>query len=243
LAGFEALLRLPNYDGQGTLSPVVFIPLAEELGLIGVIGRWVLREACKAAVTWPEHLTVAVNMSPAQFAGGQVCDIVTEILRESGLKAQRLEIEITEGLLLGDTDLVISQLTKLKELGVSIVMDDFGTGYSSLSYLWRFHFDKIKIDRSFMNAFDREEVNAEMIVKTIVALGRSLHMQMSVEGVDNAKQAEFVRNISADQVQGYYFGRPVPATEIAAGILDDFRKTTANGTAGPEAARKMQRAG
>src|ERR1044072_1841941 len=98
-------------------------------------------------------------------------------------------------------------------------MDDFGTGYSSLSYLWRFQFDKIKIDRSFMNAFDREEVSAEMIVKTIVALGRSLRMQVTVEGVENAKQAEFVRTISADQVQGYYFGRPVPATELAAGIL------------------------
>jgi diguanylate cyclase (GGDEF)-like protein len=230
LGGYEALLRLPRSDGQGMLSPTAFIPVAEELGLINDIGRWVLRQACKAAATWPEHLTVAVNMSPAQFAAGNVCDVVAAALAESGLKPERLEVEITEGLLLGDTDAVMTQLNKLKELGVSIVMDDFGTGYSSLSYLWRFHFDKIKIDRSFMTAFNQSDANAQTIVKTIVALGRSLHMQVTVEGVETGEQAAFVHGIAADQVQGFYFGRPMPETDIAADVLADFRRATAEPT-------------
>src|SRR5262249_8620047 len=158
--------------------------------------------------TWPAHLTVAVNMSPAQFATGNVVEVVAAALAESGLAPKRLEIEITEGLLLGDTEAVMTQLAKLRELGVAIVMGDFGPGYSSLSYLWRFHFDKIKIDRSFMTAFNEKDENAETIVKTIVALGRSLHMRVTVEGIETTEQAAFVRDIAADQVQGYYFGRP-----------------------------------
>jgi EAL domain-containing protein (putative c-di-GMP-specific phosphodiesterase class I) len=161
-------------------------------------------------------------MSPAQFAEGDVCDLVQEALQESGLEPRRLEIEITEGLLLGDTEAVMKQLAELKRMGVSIVMDDFGTGYSSLSYLWRFHFDKIKIDQSFMQALDRDDREAETIVKTIVALGRSLHMQVTVEGVESPPQAEFVRNLSADQVQGFYYGHPMPATEIAGTVLNGF---------------------
>jgi diguanylate cyclase (GGDEF)-like protein len=243
LAGFEALLRLPHSKGQAMLSPAVFIPVAEELGLIDKIGRWVLRQACKSAATWPEHLSVAVNMSPAQFATGDACDVVAEALKESGLKPQRLEIEITEGLLLGDTEAVMSQLNKLKELGVSIVMDDFGTGYSSLSYLWRFHFDKIKIDRSFMTAFDRSDANAETIVKTIVALGRSLNMRVTVEGVETDEQAKFVRETAADQVQGFYFGRPMPETDLANGVLSDFQRATAEAAAPAKPNIKIKRAG
>jgi EAL domain-containing protein (putative c-di-GMP-specific phosphodiesterase class I) len=198
----------------------VFIPVAEELGLIGVIGRWVLREACRAAATWPEHLTVAVNMSPAQFGGGQVCGIVTEILRESGLKPQRLEIEITEGLLLGDTDLVISQLTKLKELGVSIVMDDFGTGYSSLGYLRSFPFDKIKIDRSFVSEIAQDE-DCAAIIRAISGLGRSLRIRTTAEGVETAAQLGRLRDEGCTEVQGYYFSPPRPASEVA-GLLAKF---------------------
>ena len=243
LVGFEALLRLPKYQDEPQLSPAVFIPVAEELGLIGEIGRWVLRQACHAATTWPEHLTVAVNLSPAQFTAGDVCETVAAALQESGLEPQRLEIEITEGLLLGDTEVVMAQLKKLKELGVSIVMDDFGTGYSSLSYLWRFHFDKIKIDRSFMAAFDAADGNAETIVKTIVALGRSLHMRVTVEGVETDRQAQFVRGISADQVQGYYFGRPMPETELAAGVLADFQRANAPEASPVEPDAELKRAG
>jgi EAL domain-containing protein (putative c-di-GMP-specific phosphodiesterase class I) len=236
-------LRLPKYQDEPQLSPAVIIPVAEELGLIGEIGRWVLRQACHAATTWPEHLTVAVNLSPAQFTAGDVCETVAAALQESGLEPQRLEIEITEGLLLGDTEVVMAQLKKLKELGVSIVMDDFGTGYSSLSYLWRFHFDKIKIDRSFMAAFDAADGNAETIVKTIVALGRSLHMRVTVEGVETDRQAQFVRGISADQVQGYYFGRPMPETELAAGVLADFQRANAPEASPVEPDAELKRAG
>jgi predicted signal transduction protein with EAL and GGDEF domain len=239
LVGFESLLRLRKYTGNNAPSPTVFIPLAEDLGLIGDIGRWVLREACRAATTWPEHLTVAVNLSPAQFASDNVCDVVAAALQETGLKPERLEIEITEGLLLGDTEAVMQQLRRLKALGVAIVMDDFGTGYSSLSYLWRFHFDKIKIDQSFMNGLDEADSNAETIIKTIVALGRSLQMQVTVEGVETDPQARFVRGLAADQVQGFYFGRPVPATDVAADVLADSRRTIREPTA-PEPEKELR---
>jgi len=222
LAGFEALIRLPSFEG-GTISPSVFIPVAEELGLIQYIGTWVLKRACQTAATWPEHLSVAVNMSPAQFNTGNVCEVVALALRESGLEPRRLELEITEGLLLGDTEAVMKQLNGLKKLGVSIVMDDFGTGYSSLSYLWRFHFDKIKIDRSFMSAYGDANGNAETIVKTIVALGRSLNMQVTVEGVETDGQATFVRNLDADEVQGFYYGRPMPESALGASMLAALR--------------------
>jgi EAL domain-containing protein (putative c-di-GMP-specific phosphodiesterase class I) len=135
----------------------------------------------------------------------------------------RLELEITESLLLEDTGAVLTELGKLKALGVAIVMDDFGTGYSSLSYLWRFPFDKIKIDRVFMRGFDSDAKNVATIVRTIVALGRSLNMRVTAEGVENARQAQFVRDVDCDQIQGFYFGRPMPAGELAAHILADFQ--------------------
>jgi diguanylate cyclase (GGDEF)-like protein len=222
LVGFEALVRMPSFEG-GTLSPSVFIPVAEDLGLIQYIGTWVLKRACQTAATWPKHLSVAVNMSPAQFNTGNVCEVVALALRESGLEPRRLELEITEGLLLGDTEAVMEQLNGLKKLGVSIVMDDFGTGYSSLSYLWRFHFDKIKIDRSFMSAYGDANGNAETIVKTIVALGRSLDMQVTVEGVETDAQAALVRNLDADEVQGFYYGRPMPESALGASMLAALR--------------------
>jgi len=157
--------------------------------------------------------------------------MVETALKLSGLEPHRLELEITEGLLLGDIGPVMKQLTGLKSLGVSIVMDDFGTGYSSLSYLWQFHFDKIKIDRSFMTGFDQGEFDAETIIKAIVALGRSLNMQVTVEGVETDQQATFVRDLSADQVQGFYYGRPMSAAEIDAGLIRNL--TTALVTAPP----------
>jgi diguanylate cyclase (GGDEF)-like protein len=223
LIGFEALIRLPAEDGT-LIPPLVFIPVAEELRLIGKIGAWVLREACRTAATWPKHLTIAVNMSVAQFEAGGVCDIVAAALKEAELEPHRLELEVTESLLLGDSEAVITELRTLKAMGVAIVMDDFGTGYSSLSYLWRFPFNKIKIDRSFMTGLDHSGRNAETVVKTIIALGRELHMGVTVEGVETAKQAAFVDAAEGDQAQGFFFGRPVPASEIAAGILVDFQR-------------------
>ena len=224
LLGFEALIRLPAEDGT-LIPPLVFIPVAEELRLIDKIGAWVLREACCTAATWPEHLTVAVNLSPAQFLAGSVSDIVAAALKEAGLAPHRLELEITETLLLGNSEAIMAELQTLKAMGVAIVMDDFGTGYSSLSYLWRFPFDKIKIDRSFMQGFDGSGRDARTVVKTIIALGRELNMRVTVEGVENAKQAAFLDEVDGDQAQGFFFGRPVPASEVSANILADFQKT------------------
>jgi diguanylate cyclase (GGDEF)-like protein len=225
LVGYEALIRLRAEDGS-LIAPMVFIPVAEEMRLIDKIGAWVLREACRTAATWPEHLTVAVNLSPSQFLLGSVCDIVADALKGAGLAAHRLELEITETLLLGNTEAILEELQKLKAMGVAIVMDDFGTGYSSLSYLWRFPFDKIKIDRSFMQAFDGSTRDAKTVVKTIIALGRQLNMRVTVEGVETARQAAFLDQADGDQAQGYYFGRPIPASEVGAQILADFQKKT-----------------
>jgi diguanylate cyclase (GGDEF)-like protein len=224
LSGFEALIRLPTEDGT-LIPPNTFIPVAEDLRLIGKIGAWVLREACKAATNWPDPLTVAVNLSAAQFEAGSVSDIVADALRETGLAPSRLELEITETLFLDSRDAVMAELRSLKAMGVAIVMDDFGTGYSSLSYLWRFPFDKIKVDRSFMQGFDAPGQNAEKIVKTIIALGRQLNMRVTVEGVETAKQAAFLEGSDADQMQGFFFGRPIPASQIAAVLLMDFQKS------------------
>jgi diguanylate cyclase (GGDEF)-like protein len=223
LIGFEALIRLPSDDGT-LIPPMTFIPIAEDLRLIGKIGAWVLREACKAAASWPEPLTVAVNLSPAQFELCSISTIVASALKETGLAPCRLELEITETLLLGNSDAVMAELLSLKAMGIAIVMDDFGTGYSSLSYLWRFPFDKIKIDRSFMQGFDAAGRDAETVVKTIIALGRELDMRVTVEGVETAKQAAFLDGADADQVQGFFFGRPVVASEVGAIILKDFQK-------------------
>jgi diguanylate cyclase (GGDEF)-like protein len=243
LIGFEALIRLPKDDGT-LIPPMAFIPVAEEMRLIDKIGTWVLREACRTAAGWPKHLTVAVNLSPAQFLAGSVSEIVAVALREANLEPFRLELEITETLLLGDSESVMTELRTLKELGVAIVMDDFGTGYSSLSYLWRFPFDKIKIDRSFMQGFDGSDRDAETVVRTIITLGRELHMHVTIEGVETARQAAFLDSANGEQAQGFYFGRPVPASELAASILADFQKAlaTPSSTTTPKADRHFVRA-
>ncbi len=224
LIGFEALIRLPAADGT-LIPPAVFIPVAEDLQVIDKIGAWVLGEACRTAATWPENLTVAVNLSPAQFTAGSVSAIVAAALKAAGLAAHRLELEITETLLLGNSEAIMAELQTLKTMGVAIVMDDFGIGYSSLSYLWRFPFDKIKIDRSFMQSFEGSSRNAKTVVKTIIALGRELNMRVTVEGVETATQAAFLDKADGDQAQGFFFGRPVPAAEVGAHILAGFQKT------------------
>ena len=226
LIGFEALVRMTAEDGS-LVPPLTFIPVAEEMRLIDKIGRWVLREGCRTAMTGPVHLTVAVNLSPAQFLTGSVSEMVAEALKDSGLQANRLELEITETLLLGNSEAIMVELRALKATGVSIVMDDFGTGYSSLSYLWRFPFDKIKIDRSFMQALDGSDRDAETVVKTIIALGRELKIQVTVEGVETASQAAFLDKVGSDQAQGFFFGRPGPASEVGASILADSEQQRA----------------
>jgi len=239
LVGFEALARLPAPDGS-LIQPEMFIPLAEEMRLIDKIGAWVLGEACRTATTWPKDLTVAVNLSPEQFNAGSVSDVVAAALSSSGLEPHRLELEITETLLLGHNDSTMAELRKLKAMGVAVVMDDFGTGYSSLSYLWKFPFDKIKIDRSFMQGFDRSSRDAETVVKTIIALGRELKMRVTVEGVETSNQVDFLYDADADQVQGFFFGRPVPASEIPSELLAGLQQRVAQPTKESQSGRQAR---
>ena len=222
LVGFEALVRLPAPDGT-LIPPDSFLPLAGEMRLIEKIGTWVLRDACRTATSWPGDLTVAVNLSPAQFKSGSLEDNVADALKMSGLKPHRLELEILESLLLENTEAVMATLKQIKEMGVSIVMDDFGTGYSSLSYLWKFPFDKIKIDRSFMGGFEKSGHDVETVVKTIIALGREMNMRVTVEGVETSDQVDFLYDANADQVQGFYFGRPLPASKLSGDIFSKIR--------------------
>jgi diguanylate cyclase (GGDEF)-like protein len=241
LVGFEALLRLRD-DLGAPIPPTIFIPIAEQMGLITAIGTWVLRQACKTATDWPAHLKVAVNLSPAQFADGNLSEIVGAALTDSGLEPHRLELEITEGLLLGDGEAVLSELRKLKAMQVGIVMDDFGTGYSSLSYLWKFPFDKLKIDRAFMLALDADDPgSAETIVKTIIDLGRTLNMTVTVEGVENERQVNFVEAARGDQIHGYYFARPLPVNELAPYILRQLKDSVYPAKPSPDSALKATR--
>lgn len=227
LAGFEALLRLSDGKG-GLISPATFIPVAEEIGAIEAIGEWVIRRACKVALSWPSHLTIAVNLSPAQFRGlGSVTSVVQRALQETGLEPNRLELEITEGLLLEDREDVITELLGLKHLGCSIVMDDFGTGHSSLSYLWKLPFDKLKIDRSFIAAPPEARATIAPILNTIIALGRTLKVKITAEGIETDDQAKFFCSLDCDFFQGYLFGRPMPETDVANIILRDFQARNA----------------
>jgi diguanylate cyclase (GGDEF)-like protein len=212
LTGFEALVRLKKDDGA-LIPPLEFIPIAEELRLIGKIGAWVLREACRTAANWPDYLTIAVNLSPAQFGAGSVRDLVADALSTSKLDPSRLELEITETLLLGDNEAVMAELQSIKDLGVAIVMDDFGTGYSSLSYLKHFPFDRIKIDGSFVRDIGAGG-KSEAIVKAIIALSHSLGKAVTAEGVESEYQLDFLRRNSCDEVQGFLLAPPCPAAEI-----------------------------
>ena len=212
--GAEALVRW-HHPERGLVSPADFIPLAEETGLIGQLGEWVLRTACTEALTWPAHLTVAVNLSPVQFRDGRLATTIRAILAETGLPGARLEVEITEGSLLQDEQRTLTILNELRALGIRISMDDFGTGYSSLSYLRRFPFDKIKIDQSFVRQIPGDG-DSVAIVRAIATLGASLGMKTTAEGVETAAQASFIAAEGCDQLQGYLFSRPVTAERIAA---------------------------
>nr|WP_232631281.1 EAL domain-containing protein [Methylobacterium sp. Leaf118] len=214
ITGVEALVRW-RHPERGLVSPATFIPLAEETGLILPLGGWVLRQACRDAAGWPEGISVAVNVSPIQLRHRGFAQSVVAALGESGLAAERLELEITESVLLDDTEANLETLHTLRRLGVRISMDDFGTGYSSISYLRRFPFDKIKIDRSFVRdcAGSRD---AGAIIRAIVGLGASLGITTLVEGVETEPQLATVRAEGAQEVQGYLFSPPRPFAEIAA---------------------------
>ncbi|MBB4371899.1 diguanylate cyclase (GGDEF)-like protein/PAS domain S-box-containing protein [Bradyrhizobium sp. cir1] len=212
ISGFEALLRWPH-PGKGMISPAEFIPLAEEIGLIGPLGEWVLREACKEAVKWPLEIKVAVNLSPVQFRSRNLVQVVISALANSGLAPKRLELEITESVFLAETEANLAILHQLRELGVSISLDDFGTGYSSLSYLRSFPFDKIKIDRSFVKDLAKRS-DCGAIVRAISGLGRSLNITTTAEGVETTEQLDWLRAEGCNEVQGFLFSGARPAAEV-----------------------------
>ena len=212
VVGFEALIRW-RHPERGMISPVEFIPLAEECGLIMPIGEWVMRTACAEAASWQNDQRIAVNLSPVQFRHADLARQILSILKDTGLAASRLELEITEGVLIEDTERTLATLGALKDAGISVSLDDFGTGYSSLSYLQRFPFDKIKIDRSFIWEMERS-ADSMAIVRSVIALGRSLRITVIAEGVETPEQLALLQSENCDQVQGFLLGRPLSAKEL-----------------------------
>ena len=217
ISGYEALLRW-HRPLRGMVSPDKFISVAEEIGLIVPLGAWVIQQACRDAATWPEHLSVAVNLSSLQFKDMTLMRTVIAALESSGLSPLRLELEITESVLLADSERTIATLNQLHDLGVRVALDDFGTGYSSLSYLRSFSFDKIKIDRSFVRDLGKAR-DCSAIVRAIARLGADLGMTITAEGVETIEQLRLVRECGCTQVQGYFFGRPSPVDALR----DQFR--------------------
>jgi len=214
VTGFEALLRW-HHPTRGMLPPGEFIIVAEEIGVIVPIGAWVLQQACEEAATWPNHLRVAVNLSPRQFRGLTLIDTVHDALQTSGLSPARLELEITESVPLRDDETTLTILQALRALGVRIALDDFGTGYSSLSYLRSFPFDTIKIDRSFVSEALRHGESAA-IVLAIIGLGTNMHVNTTAEGVETEEQLEYLIAAGCTELQGYFFSRPVAAWALPA---------------------------
>jgi diguanylate cyclase (GGDEF)-like protein/PAS domain S-box-containing protein len=213
ITGFEALARW-QHPQRGQVPPSTFIPIAEESGLIHPIGEWILREACREAASWPGELSVAINLSAVQFRHGDLAGLVHQILLETGLAPRRLELEITESVLVDDLPRALAILRRLKALGVRIAMDDFGTGYSSLTNLQAFPFDKIKIDRSLICNLERNE-QAATIVRAVIALGRGLNLPVVAEGVETKQQLEFLSGEACSEIQGYLLGRPLPIASYA----------------------------
>jgi diguanylate cyclase (GGDEF)-like protein/PAS domain S-box-containing protein len=218
ILGFEALLRW-DHERLGAIGPATFIPLAEESGLILKLGQWVLREACTEAARWNPPLKLSVNLSPLQFTQGDLAAEVEAMLAETGLDPMRLELEVTEGLLIKDSEKAVAILERLKALGVQIAMDDFGTGYSSLSYFRMFPFDKVKIDQSFIRDMIGNP-QARAIIRSVIGLGRGLGMPVVAEGVETVEQLEALRAEGCDQVQGYLISRPGPIANFDHVVVD-----------------------
>ncbi len=220
--GFEALIRW-NHPTRGQVAPSDFIPLCEKTGLISEIGDWVLLEACRTATTWPEHMTISVNLSPQQFQNRRIVKATKKALEATGLTPSRLELEITEGLFVDNTEEALVALNELKALGVTTSLDDFGTGYSSLSYLLKFPFDKLKIDQSFIKSIEKDKT-ARDILETIAQLGKILKLSVTAEGVENADQALFLSTMACNQMQGFHFGRPIPSAQIPSFLLNETKR-------------------
>jgi EAL domain-containing protein (putative c-di-GMP-specific phosphodiesterase class I) len=212
VTGCEALLRW-RHPERGMISPAEFIPVAEDTGLINELGEWVLRTACAEAASWPDHIRIAVNVSPVQLKCQTLALKIIGALAASGLPASRLEIEITEAVLIRDDEAALAILHQLRTIGVRIALDDFGTGYSSLSYLKRFPFDKIKIDRCFIS--DIAEIDgSSAIVQAVVNIAAARNMTTTAEGVETEQQREMLRQLGCTQMQGYLFSKPKPALEV-----------------------------
>jgi len=212
ITGCEALLRW-RHSERGMISPAEFIPIAEDTGLIDQIGEWVLATACAEAATWPDDIKLAVNVSPVQFRSGTLALKIVAALAASGLAANRLELEITEAVLIRDDEAALGILHQLRAIGVRIALDDFGTGYSSLSYLQRFPFDKIKIDRCFVNDIADPD-GSSCIVQAVVNIAAARHMTTTAEGVETQQQLELLRALGCAEMQGYLFSPAKPAAEI-----------------------------
>lgn len=212
IVGFEALVRW-QHPKRGLVPPGVFIPLTEENGLIVAMGEWILRAACREAASWPNQLKISVNLSPVQCRSDDIVRLVHEILVETGLAAERLELEITEGVLIDDFSRAVSILRRLKALGVRIALDDFGTGYSSMSYLQAFPFDMIKIDRSFVSNLDRPQSKA--ILRGVIGLARGLELPVTAEGVETQAQLDILSRAGCDFAQGFLIGRPAAIGQYA----------------------------
>jgi diguanylate cyclase (GGDEF)-like protein len=225
ISGLEALIRW-HHPEKGMIPPNTFIPLAEEIGLIVPIGEWAIREACTTAASWPRGLKVAVNLSPAQFRSPGLLQVIVEALATSGLSPVRLELEITETILLQDSEATLATLYRLRELGVRVAMDDFGTGYSSLSYLQSFPFDKIKIDRSFVKDI-AESTGSLNIVRAVAALAKGLGMAATAEGVETQAQLDKIRGEGCSEMQGFLFSIPLPARDIERLFLSRMREAEA----------------
>jgi len=233
ILGFEALVRW-HHPTRGLIPPSTFIPLAEESGFIIEVGEWVLREACREAASWPHQLQIAVNLSPVQFRHGDLVGLVHLVLFETGLAPTRLELEITEGVLIGDSPRALSILRRLKSMGIKIAMDDFGTGYSSLSYLQSFPFDRIKIDQAFISSVEQNPQSAA-IVRAVIGLGRAFNLPVVAEGVETEGQATFLVNEQCDAMQGFFIGRPAP--------IEDYTKVVGSTEAGAVPRSGQKRAG
>jgi len=225
ICAFEALLRW-HHPKRGVISPAEFIPLAEETGLIIPIGEWVIRQACVEAMKWPSDIRIAINLSPVQFKMPNLCQVVSNALAQSGLAANRLELEITESTLLLENEKTLSTLHQLRGLGTRISMDDFGTGYSSLSYLRSFPFDKIKIDQSFVCDLSRNE-DSMAIIRAVTGLGNSLGITTTGEGVETQIELDYLRREGCTEAQGYLFSKPLPAKDALALVKNTIARTAA----------------
>ncbi|MEO1115005.1 MAG: bifunctional diguanylate cyclase/phosphodiesterase [Pseudomonadota bacterium] len=217
LIGFEALLRLQSRSGR-FLPPDVFIPIAEEMGMMEEIGEWILQEACSETANWPSHLIVSVNLSTVQFSSGRLHGIVADALESARLAARKLQLEVTESVLVDIPESVLAQLSDLHDAGVKLSLDDFGTGFSSLNYLWRFPFDNLKIDRSFVSETGQKTRKSQAILNSIVSLSTTLGITTTAEGVETDEQMAVIEGLNCDFVQGFLLSHPIPRADLQAFI-------------------------